>query len=64
MGNEISNQIFEERLVIGIDMAKRIAEQKGLKLTDAELMDIGCRIASTLFIEKNKAYRTSQIRSR
>lgn len=62
MANELANQIYEERLELGIDMIKRVAQKKGLKLTDFELVDIGCRIASSLFIEKNKSFRVNQIR--
>ena len=61
--DEIANTIMEERLVIAQDIVKRVFVEKGkLKLTDYELADLICRVGNTLFIEKNKAYRTSQIK--
>lgn len=62
--SDIANKIYEERFEIGIDIVKRVAEKKGLKLSDFEIADIGCRIASSLFIEKNKSFRVGQIERR
>lgn len=62
MKEDLANTIYEERLEIGIDMIRRVAKKKGLDLNDKEVSDIACRIASSLFIEKNKSFRVSQIK--
>ena len=61
MANELTNTIMEERLQIGIEMAKKLLARNGLKITDAEILDAGLRIGQSLFIEKNKSFRASQI---
>ncbi len=61
MANDLANQIYEERMQISFDMLNRFCEKNKIKLTDFEKTDISTRIASSLFIEKNKSYRASQI---
>lgn len=58
---DITNEIMEERIQIGIDMVKRLVNKNKLKLSDYEVMDLAVRVGASLFIEKNKSYRASQI---
>ena len=59
--DEITIKILEERFQIGIEMTKKIMATNKLKLTDFEVADLGLRVGQSLFIEKNKSYRMSQI---
>lgn len=58
---DIANTIMEERIQIGLDIIKGLSEKNNKKLTDFEQMDLAVRVGASLFIEKNKAYRVSQI---
>lgn len=59
--NDLTNTIMEERIQIGLDIVKRISEKNSLKLSNFEQMDLAVRIGASLFIEKNKSFRASQI---
>lgn len=59
---DLANTIYEERLEIGIAMVKRQADKNKMTLSSWEILDIATRIASSLFIEKNKDFRSKQIR--
>lgn len=62
--SEITNDIMWERLVIGMEMAEKLIQEKKLKLSDYEKADLGVRIANALFIEKNKSFRSDKIEKR
>lgn len=59
--NEVAITIYEERLQVGIEMVQKFVAKNKLNLSDFEKADLACRIASSLFIEKNKAFRAGQI---
>jgi len=60
--NDLTNTIMEERIQIGLGIVERICAKNKKNLTDFEKMDLAVRVGASLFIEKNKSFRASQIK--